>query len=197
MADFDDGRIDGAGLCDRFATPSDWWVLGPFGNPRTAPAFPVPAGMPQVPSTGAVMHGPGGSIRWFPYPNREPTGQLILRRVFDWRHTDHAAAQLICTLESERDVSAQLCLGLDDGLAVWLDEALVVDRRDYGRAHGGLLHRDRFLFEERIPVAIRRGPQRLAVTAINALGEWGFNMRFVGDDGLPLSGLRFGLASQR
>lgn len=193
VADFDEGRIDGAGLCDRFGTPGAWAVLGPLGNPFTAPAFSVPADMPHLLQPEVAVHGRDGAVRWFPYRNWEPTGQMILRRVFDWRRTDHAAAQLICALHCEQDVATQLCLGWDDGLAVWLDGELIFDRRDYGRAHGGLLHRDRLLFEERVPLVLQRGAHHLAVTSINARGEWGFNLRFASADGLPALGLRFSL----
>lgn len=195
VTDFDAGRIDGATLCDRFATPAAWMVLGPLGNPFTAPAFSVPPGEPRPLRPEVLAHGRDGVVRWFPYREWDPTGQLVIRRIFDWRHTDQAAAQLVCAVHCERDVPARLSLGWDDGLAVWWDGALIFDRRAYGRAHGGLLHRDRLLFEERVSLMLRRGEHRLAVSSLNAMGEWGFNLRFTGEDDLPAPGLHFSLAA--
>ena len=193
VADFDAGRSDGGGLCDRFGTPGAWAILGPLGNPHTAPAFAVPAAAPEPRAAERALHGPDGVVRWFPYRNWEPTGRVLLRQVFDWRRTDHAAAQLVCALHCQRPVSTELCLGWDDGLAVWLDGALLWDRRDYGRSHGGLLYRDRLLFEERVPLTLAPGEHRLALSSLNAQGEWGFNLRLAGPDGLPTPGLRFSL----
>ncbi len=191
---FDEGRLDGGGLCDRFATPGAWTILGPQGNPFSAPAFGVSTDVPQPLPPEEPVHGPDGAIRWFPYRNWEPTGRMLLREVFDWRRTDHAAAQLVCDLHCETGLDGHLCLGWDDGLAVWLDGRPVFDHRT-AASHGGLLHRDRLLFEERLPLSLSRGTHRLAVTSLNHQGEWGFNLRFTGLDGLPVPGLRFGLPS--
>ena len=193
VAAFDDGRFDGGWLCDRFATPGAWMILGPQGNPFSAPAFCVSADAPEPLPPEEPIHGPDGVIRWFPYRNWEPTGRMLLREVFDWRRTDQAAAQLVCDLHCEQDLDGHLCLGWDDGLAVWLDGRRIFDHRT-AVSHGGLLHRDRLLFEERLPVSLGRGAHRLAVTCLNLKGEWGFNLRFTGQDGLPAPGLRFGLS---
>ncbi len=194
VAAFDAGRLDACGLCDRFGTPGAWSILGPLGSPFAAPAFAAPPGAPEPLPPEEVVHGPHGAIRWFAHRSVEPTGRVLLREVFDWRRTDHAEAQLVCDLECDREVSGCLCLGWDDGLAVWLDGRPLFDQRSPA-SHGGLLYRDRLQFEERLPVTLSRGSHRLAVRCVNHQGEWGFNLRLTGPDGMPATGLHFGPAA--
>ena len=195
VADFDAGRIDADDLCSRFGTPGTWQMIGLLDNPFVRQAFAARDAVHRLPSAHASVHGRDGAVRWFPFPNRDPTGSVDLRLPFAWYRTDDVSAHLACTLETTHEVRTNLCIGWDDGLAVWLDDRLVFDRRAYGHAHGGLLYRDRWLFEEFVPLTIPPGKHRLALTSLNARGRWGFNLRFGDREGYPADGLRFGLAT--
>ncbi len=192
VADFDAGRINADGLCSRFGTPGTWQMIGLLDNPSVRQAFSAREAVHHAPAPYASVHGRDGMVRWFPFPNRDPTGSVDLRLPFAWYRTDDVSAHLACTVEATREVRTNLCIGWDDGLAVWLDDQLVFDRRAYGHAHGGLLYRDRWLFEEFVPLTISPGKHCLALTSLNARGRWGFNLRMGDRDGYPAEGLRFG-----
>ena len=193
---FDAGQLDCAGLCDRFGTPGDWLILGPLGNPFTHPAYSAPGALSNPTRSGEPLHGRDGVVRWFVFHNYEPLGSVRLQAAFDWRATDDCAAHLVCDIRSPKETPAQMCVNWDDGIAVWIDDKLVFDRRTYPPEGHGLLFRDRFLFEERVPVVISKGKSRLAVTCINSHGSWGFAIRFTDADGFPLEGVRFSVPAE-
>jgi len=111
--------------------------------------------------------------------------------VGDWEQG--VAAHLVATVTAPRRTSGFLWLGWDDGLAVWLNGRLLLDRRSYPPQGHGLLFRDRYLFEERVPVTLPRGSSRLALTSVNATGVWACSLRFGDGEAYPLPGLRFSL----
>jgi len=190
---FDRAEIGPAELCAHFGTPGAWLVLGPLGNPFTAPAYSAPGALLRPPCRQEVHHGRDGVVRWFTFHNCEPTGHVRLEAAFDWHSTDQAAAHLVATVTAPRRTSGFLWLGWDDGLAVWLNGRLLLDRRSYPPQGHGLLFRDRYLFEERVPVTLPRGSSRLALTSVNATGVWACSLRFGDGEAYPLPGLRFSL----
>ncbi len=192
---FDRGEIGAAELCHRFGTPADWLVLGPLGNPFTQPAYSAPSALFGPIRLDVPVQGRDGAIRWFVFHNHEPLGAVRVMAAFDWRATDNASAHFVSLLRAERDLEAFMHVNWDDGVAVWINDQMVFDRRAYPPEGHGLLYRDRYLFEERVPVRIPAGESRLAVTCINAFGSWGFNVRFTDAEGFPLEGLTFSLPS--
>jgi len=95
-----------------------------------------------------------------------------------------------------RRAAALQWLNWDDGIAVWIDNKLVFDHRAYPPEGHGLLFRDRYVFEERVPVVVPRGKSRLAATCINSHGSWGFAIRFTDAEGFPLEGLTFSVPAR-
>jgi len=191
VKDFDQGKINCAELCSRFGTPGDWLVLGPLGNPFTHPEHSAPGAIFRPVRLDEAINGRDGVVHWFPFHNYEPTGSVRLMAAFDWRSTDDCSADLVCTVSARKPVRGYMWINWDDGIEVWLNGRTVFEHRTYPKQGHGLLHRDRYLFEERVPVVIPKGESRLAVTCINSHGLWGFNMRFTDKDGFPLEGATF------
>jgi hypothetical protein len=191
VQEFDRGEIGCAELCNRFGTPADWLVLGPLGNPFTHPEYSAQGALFRPIRLGEAIHGRDGVVRWFAFHNYEPTGSVRLMAAFDWRNTDDCSAHFVCSISAKEPVSGFMSIGWDDGVAVWINGKMVFDHRTYPKRGHGILYRDRYQFEERVPVTIPKGKSRLAVTCINSHGNWAFNIRFTDKDGFPIEGATF------
>lgn len=77
-----------------------------------------------------------------------------------------------------------LWIGSDDGVRVWLNGKEVWDRPESG------VHR---LAEDKVPIALRPGENRLLVKVKNDLGNYAFSVAVVDEDGDTLPLLRYGL----
>ena len=190
---FDRGDLPPAAFCGKLGSPGDWMVLGPLTNPFLDPAFAAPTAMLRPIRSDQPIPGRDGAVRWFPFHNYEPLGHVRIQGIFDWFKTDNASVHLVTNVVAETDVQAYLHLGWDDGIAVWLNDTLVFDRRAYPERGHGLLYRDRYNFEETIPVKIPAGESRLAVTSINQRASWGVNLRLTDENGWPIDTLTFAL----
>jgi len=191
VGDFDAGRIGPEGLCDRFGTPARWLVLGLLGNPNTQPLYTAPSAANGPVRLEETHQGRDGLVRWFPFANLDPLGQVRLRSAFGYRGTDDCSVYLVCDIVATKETRGLLWLNWDDGAVVRLNGRILVDHSAYPERGHGLLYRDRYLFEDRVPVVVPRGRSRLSVTSVNARGSWGVTLRFADADGYPLPGLRF------
>lgn len=122
---------------------------------------------------------------------------MHLRAAFDWFKTDNVSVHLVSAIHATEPKEAFLWLNWDDGIKIWLNDTLVSDHFQYPKRGHGLQYRDRFLFEEKVPVKIPKGESRLAVTSVNAGGGWGFDLRLADQDSFPLDGVRFTLPPDR
>jgi hypothetical protein len=192
---YDEGTLGDDELCDAFGTPGTWWALGPLGNPHTKPARTAEEAFHYPISPRRMFYGRDGAVRWFLWPNRDPRGHVEVREVIEYLATDDASFHFACWIESERAQEAVLHTGWDDGIVVWIGDEVAFTRPDYPPVGHGLLFRDKYQFEEHVPVRIPAGRTRLAVTSINSHGVWAFTLRITDRDGYPLEGVRF-LAGQ-
>lgn len=188
---FDRGALDAAALCGRFGTPGEWLMLGPLSNPFVEPAFAAPSAIHWPIRRDLPVLGRDGVVRWFAFKNYEPLGSVRLRAVLDSYKTDNASMHLVSFVRAKKAVNGFLWVGWDDGVAVWLNDTPVIDRLAYPERGHGILFRDRYNFEEKVPIFIPKGTSRLTVTSINAKGNWGVNLRLADEDGYPLKGVSF------
>lgn len=188
---FDSGQIDAEALCDAFGTPGRWWVLGILGSPRKQPQF-LPATMLNRPiHTQDVFDGRDDAVRWFAYDDFDPRGQVDLRHFFNFQNTDDAAAYLSTYVETTRTTSAYLNLGWDDGLTVQLGGRTVFDVAP--PSGHGVLFRDKYRFEKRVPINLPAGRTRLNVVSVNYWGTWEFTLRITDEDGMPIPDVKLRL----
>lgn len=190
---FDRGELDGEQLCDAFGTPARWWVLGMLSNPHTQPAFAAVRAVLEPINTYAAHFGRDQVVRWFAWDNLDPRGIIGMKYLFDWQNTDSSSAHLVSFVHSEKEHKAFLHVGWDDGIIVYLGNKIVFDQRDYPQRGKGLLYKDRYQFEKRVPIAIRKGSTRLSVTSINSHGNWLFSLRVTDENDLPFADVRFRL----
>ncbi len=183
-------------LCDRFGTPAQWLVLGPLTNPFINRAFAAPEAVHAPATPDYFTYGRDGIVHWIPFRSNNPLGIVGLRPFLDWWKTDNLSVHLVTSLECSREISAWLWLNWDDGMAIWIDGKPVFEHLDYPKRGHGLLYRDRYLFEDKVPVHLSPGKHRLSVTSVNLWGGWGIHLRLADADGYPVKGVRFRLPSE-
>jgi sugar phosphate isomerase/epimerase/HEAT repeat protein len=91
-------------------------------------------------------------------------------------------AYLRCLVQSADAGEAVLAVGSDDGIKVWLNDAVVHDKN---------VPRPFTWCEDAIPVKLTKGANRLLLKITQGGGDWMANARFRAADGLPLDGLNF------
>ncbi|MBI5092348.1 MAG: hypothetical protein HZB26_07875 [Candidatus Hydrogenedentes bacterium] len=192
---FDRGRLSAAELCSRFGTPGDWLILGPLGNPFTHPAFSAPSLGVSPLCLDAAVDGRDGLVRWFRYRNFNALGQVNLPAAFGWRGMDDCSALLATTVIARSARDGYLWIGWDDGVVVRFDGQTVFSHPQYPERGHGMVFKDRYDFEEHVPLKIPKGEHLLTVTSINAKGRWGVNLRIGDENGFPLDGVSFSVCS--
>ncbi|MGQ0612199.1 MAG: hypothetical protein ACT4PV_00400 [Planctomycetaceae bacterium] len=96
-------------------------------------------------------------------------------------YPENACAFALTYLRAEEELPARLCIGSDDGHAVWFNGALVE------KTEGSHPFR---LDDHLHDVLLRKGWNRLLLKVHNTGGAWGFLLRVEGREGAPIPGLR-------
>src|SRR5262249_1034316 len=141
-----------------------WRLIGPFAPGKAHP----PAKDLKV---DASCEGEGKKVKW-----REQTadakqhGRMRLDTRFS--PSTNVVAYGWVELESERERDAELLLGSDDTLTVWLNGKQVFDYQGYrGWQHD----------QDRAKVKLHKGKNTLLVRCGNGGGPWGFSVAGSGD----------------
>lgn len=161
-----------------------WWVVGPF-------ACPIERAMatPFAPETSAdpartYVNSAGKTLAWrradrAVRPSDDPAREFVvdLHAALDCKDDD-AVAYAMTYLHAPRATSAQLALGSDDGVCVWLNgEKIHVN--DVQRGYGSK--------QDFVPVRLREGSNTLLLKITQAKGGWAFGAHLLHDDGSPMT----------
>jgi hypothetical protein len=164
----------------------EWRVLGPFAVPKpdiAATLAPEKELMRlAVDSAGPDLAAPWRSrkerLHWrrleLPEDGRDlDVGEIDLERALRGASTaaaptSRAAAYLYRRIEADEESEHMLQLGADDGLRIWLNGALVVDRLAAQSVD-----------KERVDLVLRlpRGTSHLVAKVVNDTGRWSFRMQ--------------------
>jgi putative membrane-bound dehydrogenase-like protein len=137
----------------------NWHVLGPFAFDQP-PGFPVENPIDLKASwTGFESR----KVSWRAAEAVDPRGQIDLGRIYS--ADDDRAAYAWALIESPSQRKAQVVVGSDDTLTVWLDGKKVYDFAD----RRGFEHE-----QDRFDVSLARGPNRILVRCGNRGGGWQF-----------------------
>lgn len=166
-----------------FPSINAWWVVGPF-DAKYETALKTQFPPEQSIDLDAEYAGKGDRpIRWR-MVTRPMDGSLgasdeffvHLHKAFGAR-VDNAVAYAVTFLESTEAVDAQLALGSDDGVVVWLN-GVELHRNDIGRPYGPR--------QDVVPVSLRPGVNTLLLKISQGGGDWGFGAHIESRDGKPL-----------
>jgi hypothetical protein len=140
--------------------PGRWQVLGPFPtiNPK------VPFDPAQAVDFGAKINAPDGKpLEWKPFAPEGEEGRINLAKIFNTK--DNQAAFAVAEVVSKTRRKAQLSIGSDDTLIVWLNGKQVFEHNSSRGFSPG---------QDKAEVELQEGVNRLAIRCGNGNGEWQF-----------------------
>jgi hypothetical protein len=145
------------------ATPfvRTWQLIGPFGSAYGQghdKVFPIET---EKIDLGRAYDGAGGKVRW--KLHRGDSDRIELDRIFQYVYA--GAGYAVCWVHSDKPRKLLLAVGSDDGIKVWIDRRVVLDRKLGRPAMPG---EDRELFD------LKAGWSEILVKVDNLGGTWGF-----------------------
>ncbi len=166
---------------DPLAVPQDtenalgrsWQLLGPFpsdGDTGHARIYPPET---EAVALGKEYNGVNGKIRW--QLHRSTSDRVDLQKIFD--HGEAGVAYAVCWIKPAWRTRAILATGSDDGIKVWLNRKLVLDRA---------VHREAVPADDKTPVTLEDGWQELLVKVDNRFGTWAYYLDLLDTFGKPL-----------
>jgi hypothetical protein len=150
-----------------------WQLIGPFPNDKDAGhglAYP-----PETDNTdlGKEYDGLQGKVRW--QVHHSQTDKIDLQKVFD--HSDAGVAYAVCWVKPAWRMRAILATGSDDGIKVWINRKLVLDKA---------VHREAVPADDKTPITLEDGWQEILVKIDNRFGTWAFYLDLLDLSGKPL-----------
>jgi HEAT repeat protein len=165
---------DPAAVARRRGCLTQWRVSEPFPD--------VPEGeQGQAQGRAELGEHPFGSdvaahaARWRVVSSADPDGVVDLAALLD--PDQDVVAYAYGELASPLAREAQLLVGSDDGVAIWINGA---------RVHSHRVSRGLTPDEDRVPVTLREGTNSILVKVAQGGGDWGFCVRAAGADGRAL-----------
>jgi len=163
----------------------EWLICGPFPNPKTDPQAKDSGIVPDTGFDTDYLLERGGESRIEPeegwthssesIPEKKVKWQryvLDKRGFLDFRHTlmpnRRVVAYAFCSLYSEKEKTAVLKIGSDDGMKIWLNHTLVFNRH---------IHRGAHLDQEQVVVKLNKGMNPCLVKIDQGLWAWGFYLQ--------------------
>jgi tetratricopeptide (TPR) repeat protein len=150
---------------------SAWMVIGPFDNPNNtglSVAFPpeqefnLPAGYP----------GKAGLVKWQRADDGREDGRLNFGKLFTT--ADMTVAYAAMEINSPADQKVELRIGSDDQVKVWLNGQVV-----WTFSEDRPLRMD----QDKIPVKLRQGKNRLLCKVTQGGGDWELMVRITDSQG--------------
>lgn len=165
----------------------NWLILGPFDNPRdnnldywdSGSDDPFQGRFDEAaiePSSGTRTHWK----RWQPWHGSRE--YIDLTQAFDEK--TEVVAYAFTHVYSQEARTARLSYGSDDGIRVWLNGEVVVEKH---------VHRAYTRDEDHAEVELKSGWNRLLVLVENVDGAWGFNIRISDPEGNSIEGVEYRL----
>jgi len=179
----------------------DWLVMGPFANPGQRghsagftydflESIDGEASVRLRPGMSVFYEFPAGRQEWAPPPPRREvkavelhSGSSVIDLARNMSPTSYVVAYAYCHVNVPKAVEAQLRVGSDDGIRVWVNGTEAITSRAYRGAKPD---------QDVAEVHLRRGSNRVMVKVDTDQGGWKFYLRFVDADGKPLQGVTMG-----
>jgi hypothetical protein len=167
--------LDGINLIPERNFITDWFILGPFPNPKVSERFRIGLDSIYPPETYADTSveyaGVGGKQIHWRYVQIPSSGYFSLKdEVFP---NELVVSYALAWIWSETERNMLLMVGTDDGAKVFFNDQLVY-------RHLGL--RIALPDQVSIPVHMNRGWNKLMMKVENNLGGYGFYARFIDPD---------------
>jgi len=154
-----------------------WWLLGPLPNPDNR-AFDQ-AFIDETatnPLQLETVRVDNRLLRWREIRVLDPQGVVDLRQFF--RQTEWVACYAYTEFVVDNEMEAELRVGSDDSVKVWLNGKLV---HQFGGMRGLSVDQDR------VRVRLQKGVNRLLLKVTQGGGGWEFCVRLVDLQGSPIA----------
>jgi hypothetical protein len=149
----------------------DWNLIGPFDAPDMDSLTMVypPEGALDL---GAKYKGKNGMEAAWKKVRGRPSGFMALTEMMkpDTQVIIYAAGWI----QAPEDMPATILLGSDDGVRVWINDAL---------AHANPAYRGAYPDQDVVAVRLKKGWNKVLVKILQGDGGWGFYFRFADPDG--------------
>jgi hypothetical protein len=154
-----------------------WQLIGPFLSDKDAGharAYP-----PETEKTdlGKEYDGLKGKVRW--QSHSSTTDKIDLQKFFD--HGEAGVAYAVCWIKPVGRMRATLTTGSDDGIKVWINRRLVLDKA---------VHREAIPADDKTSITLEPDWQEVLVKVDNRFGTWAFYLDLFDLAGKPLRGQR-------
>jgi hypothetical protein len=158
---------------------TDWNLIGMFGGDGKGMSTVCP---PELGiDLNATYKGKDGPVRWVRYQNDNPFGMIDLRKYF----APQSSKDVITYLYTEIDYATRgpdgshvrMYIGANDGVTIWQNGQIIYHSDN---------ERPLTLDEDRLTVRMYGGKNRFLVKVYNAGGGYGFSMRIVHWDYVPM-----------
>ncbi|MHC5054426.1 MAG: hypothetical protein ACYTKD_06890 [Planctomycetota bacterium] len=152
-----------------FTSVPRWWIIGPFANPGGWEKD-VSHAVETVPLDLAKDYAGAGDarIRWRKFErgaDLAATDEHFIDLAELMSPKDNVAAYALAWLVSPDDTDAVLAAGSDDALVVWLNGE---------RVHEKLVGRGYTPREDRVPIHLKKGRNKLLLKVTQGNGGWNF-----------------------
>jgi hypothetical protein len=148
-----------------------WNLVGPFDAPDMT-SLPLVYPPETEIILGKTYSGKGGLTVAWKKADTESGGMMRLLDLF--QPNEQAIVYGLAYVHSPEDRSSHILLGSDDGVRVWLNDALV---------HSNPAYRGAYPDQDKVKVALKKGWNKVLVKVLQGAGDWGFYLRFVDPDG--------------
>ncbi len=139
----------------------DWQLLGPFADDNDTGHARVYPPEGETTDLSKRYDGIGGKVGWQVYHGL--TDKIDLQKFF--ARGEAGVAYAACWIRSAGSQRVVLTTGSDDGIKVWIDRKLVLDKA---------VHREAIPADDKTPIVLRDGWQEVLVKVDNRFGSWAF-----------------------
>lgn len=153
----------------------DWYIIGPFDNPRgTADinGLKIAYGPEKEFKLKKTYTGKDGSeIGWRPHAAPE-SGFVHFAGLY--KPSEFTVAYALSYVFCPDERKSVILVGSDDGIRIWLNDELV---------HDNLVLRGAWPDQDRVPVTLKKGWNKILAKVEQATGGWGLYLRLPNPDG--------------
>jgi len=175
QAFLDAAQGGGEELAKKLGFITQWHVIGPFPWSASEGFKDNPIGAPAVDRAAMITPADGKPRKWQPARGGGPSAIVDLTGLFGM--VTGSAAFAYAEIDVPAAADAQLRMGSDDGIKVWVNGAVVYEHHvDRGAAAD----------QDQAPARLIAGKNEILVEITQGGGGWNFCIRVVGADGNPL-----------